>query len=73
MQLRRLIVLVSSGLLVTASPAAAQTAAVVSRPWHYWASPILAAGFVFMVLALGVGYFVRVLNPRHGFVRLPKR
>lgn len=73
MHVRRMIMLVSWSVLVTASPAAATTTAVVSRPWHYWAAPILAASFVLLALALGVGYFVRVLNPKHGFVRLPKR
>lgn len=45
----------------------------VAKPWHYWIAPALAANVVLALLALGVGYFVRVINPKHGFIRFGRR
>jgi len=33
--------------------------------WHWWLGFFLAAGSVFAVVALIVGYLVRVQNPRY--------
>ena len=32
--------------------------------WFYWAGFLFAAGFVFLMLALMIGYYVRVLRPK---------
>lgn len=30
------------------------------KPWHYWISPLLALGFVALLLALAAGYFLKI-------------
>jgi len=32
--------------------------------WFYWIGFVFAVSFVFVALALGVGYYVRVLRPK---------
>ena len=55
------------------TPASAATTPAAAKPWHYWIAPVLAASFVLMALALALGYFVKVLNPRHGLIRFGRR
>ena len=33
--------------------------------WFYWAGFLFAAGFVLMMVALVIGYYVRVLRPKY--------
>jgi uncharacterized membrane protein YciS (DUF1049 family) len=33
--------------------------------WFYWAGFLFAAGFVLLMVSLMVGYYVRVLRPKH--------
>ena len=33
--------------------------------WFYWAGFLFAAGFVLLMVALVVGYYVRVLRPKY--------
>lgn len=73
MKLIRIVLITQAILIATAVPASAATMVAAAKPWHYWIAPVLAASFVFMLLALALGYFVRVLNPRHGLVRFPRR
>lgn len=54
-------------LALSAGPALAQetsTPADATRPWHYWIAPILLIGGVFLLVALGVGYYIRVMGGR---------
>jgi hypothetical protein len=32
--------------------------------WFYWVGPILALSFLGMLVALALGYYVRVLRPK---------
>jgi hypothetical protein len=32
--------------------------------WFYWVGPILAVSFVGLMVALALGYYVRVLRPK---------
>lgn len=32
--------------------------------WFYWVAPLLALSFFGAMLALGLGYYVRVLRPK---------
>lgn len=36
-----------------------------AKPWHYWISFLLAAGFILSVLALAVAYYVKVLRLKY--------
>ena len=48
------------------TPAWADTiAAAKPKPWHYWIAPILALSAFLIVIALLVGYYVRVLGPKY--------
>jgi hypothetical protein len=42
-------------------------AAVVlaAKVWHYWIAPALVIGAIGAVLAVVVGYFMKVQRPRH--------
>ncbi len=33
--------------------------------WFYWVGPLLMIGAILFLLALGVGYYVRVLRPKY--------
>jgi hypothetical protein len=58
-------------LLVTASAAAANTGAPLAeaKPWHYWIAYVMVASALGIVLiALPVGYYLRVYRLKH-----PKR
>lgn len=73
MKLIRIVLITQAILVATAVPASAATMVAATKPWHYWIAPVLAASFVSMILALALGYFVRVLNPRHGLIRFGRR
>lgn len=61
-------------VVVTGLPAyASGNLLAVAKPWHYWIAPVLAAVVLMVLLALSVGYFVRVVNPKHGFIRFGRR
>ena len=32
--------------------------------WFYWVGPLLALSFLGLMLAMGLGYYVRVLRPK---------
>jgi hypothetical protein len=51
---------------LAAAPAGAVTPVVGddTYKWFYWVGPILALSFVGLMLAMGVGYYVRVLRPK---------
>lgn len=38
---------------------------LAAQEWHFWIAPLLAAGAVALVLALVVGYLVKVVAPRY--------
>jgi hypothetical protein len=64
--LRTLFVTVSALALVAlgASPAWSLGAGT-PKPWHYWIAPILGISFVFILIALLVGYYMKVLRPKY--------
>ncbi len=33
--------------------------------WFYWVGPLLMLGAVVFLIALGVGYYIRVLRPKY--------
>jgi hypothetical protein len=47
-----------------ATPAHAATLANERYKWFYWAGPLLAVGFLGFLVALALGYYVRVLRPK---------
>jgi hypothetical protein len=51
-------------IVIGASPAWSLGAGT-PKPWHYWIAPILALSFVFILIALMVGYYVKVLRPKY--------
>lgn len=57
-------VLTAALLVATAGPALAQEGASPARPWHYWIAPFILGAGVLLVIALGVGYYVRVMSGR---------
>ena len=57
-------VLAAALLVATASPALAQEGTSPARPWHYWIAPVILGAAVLLVVALGVGYYVRVMSGR---------
>ena len=60
-------------LVLGAGPAAAMTPILAkAKPWHYWASFLLAASFLGIAFMLSVGYLVRVVGPKYG-IRVGKR
>lgn len=38
---------------------------LAAQEWHFWIAPLLTAGAVLLVLALAIGYAVRVVGPRY--------
>jgi hypothetical protein len=36
-----------------------------AKVWHYWIAPALVIGALFAVLAVIIGYFVKVQRPKH--------
>jgi thiosulfate reductase cytochrome b subunit len=58
-------------LVLTASPAMASTGTTLAdaKPWHYWIAYVMVASALGIVLiALPVGYYLRVYRLKH-----PKR
>lgn len=50
-------------VLVAVPPALAQEPSESGgRPWHYWIAPFVLAGAVLSLVALFVGYYVRVMG-----------
>ena len=37
---------------------------LAARPWHYWIAPFFAIAVVLVVIALLIGYVVKVIYPR---------
>jgi len=53
-------------IAVTAAPAGAAPVLANDRyKWFYWIGPLLMVGAVLFLLALGVGYYSRVLRPKY--------
>ena len=54
-------------LAALATPAAAATPVVADNQfkWFYWIGFILAVSLVLWLLATAVGYYVRVIRPKH--------
>jgi hypothetical protein len=54
-------------LAALASPAAAATPVLANDKfkWFYWIGFVLAASLVLWLLATLVGYYLRVIRPRH--------
>jgi hypothetical protein len=51
---------------VTAAPAGAAPVLGAERyKWFYWIGPLLMVGAVLFLIALGVGYYIRVLRPKY--------
>lgn len=51
---------------VTAAPAGAAPVLAAERyKWFYWIGPLLMVGAVLFLIALGVGYYIRVLRPKY--------
>lgn len=51
---------------VTATPAGAGPALAAERyKWFYWVGPLLMVGAVLFLIALGIGYYIRVLRPKY--------
>ena len=54
-------------LVALAAPAAASTPVLASDKfkWFYWIGFILAASLVLWLIATLIGYYVRVIRPKH--------
>jgi len=64
-----IVALAAALVALAAAPAGAVTAVTPvvgddTYKWFYWVGPILALSFVGLMLAMGVGYYVRVLRPK---------
>jgi uncharacterized membrane protein YphA (DoxX/SURF4 family) len=53
-------------IAVTAASAGAAPVLANDRyKWFYWVGPLLMVGAVLFLIALGVGYYIRVLRPKY--------
>ena len=53
-------------IVVTAAPAGAAPVLANDRyKWFYWIGPLLMVGAILFLIALGVGYYIRVLRPKY--------
>jgi uncharacterized membrane protein YgdD (TMEM256/DUF423 family) len=53
-------------MALTAAPAGAAPALANDRyKWFYWIGPLLMVGAILFLIALGVGYYIRVLRPKY--------
>jgi ABC-type uncharacterized transport system permease subunit len=54
-------------LAALATPAAAATPVLADEQfkWFYWIALIIAVGMVFWLLATLIGYYLRVIRPKH--------
>ena len=51
---------------VNAVPAGAGPVLANARyKWFYWVGPLLMVGAILFLIALGVGYYIRVLRPKY--------
>lgn len=51
---------------IAAVPAGAEPVVADSRyKWFYWIGPLLMVGVILLLLALGLGYYIRVLRPKY--------
>jgi uncharacterized membrane protein YkvI len=51
---------------VSAVPAGAGPVLANDRyKWFYWVGPLLMVGAILFLIALGVGYYIRVLRPKY--------
>jgi hypothetical protein len=62
-----LVTLSAVALIAFAAPAGASTGVVASEQfkWFYWIGFILAASLVLWLIATLIGYYVRVIRPKH--------
>jgi uncharacterized membrane protein YgdD (TMEM256/DUF423 family) len=55
-----------AAIVVMATPAGAAPVLADSRyKWFYWIGPLLMVGAILFLIALGVGYYIRVLRPKY--------
>ena len=55
-----------AAIVVTAAPTGAAPVLADSRyKWFYWIGPLLMVGAILFLVALGVGYYIRVLRPKY--------
>jgi hypothetical protein len=53
-------------IAVTAAPAGAAPVLANDRyKWFYWIGPLLMVGAILFLIALGLGYYIRVLRPKY--------
>ena len=53
-------------IAVSAAPAGAAPVLADDRyKWFYWIGPLLMVGAILFLVALGVGYYIRVLRPKY--------
>lgn len=51
---------------IAAVPAGAEPFVADARyKWFYWIGPLLMIGAILFLLALGLGYYIRVLRPKY--------
>jgi hypothetical protein len=51
---------------VAAGPAGAAPVLADDRyKWFYWVGPLLLVGAILFLLALGAGYYIRVVRPKY--------
>jgi uncharacterized membrane protein YciS (DUF1049 family) len=62
-----IIVLAASAAPAAAAPAISDSAVLASDKfkWFYWLGILIAVGLVLWLLATLVGYYLRVLRPKH--------
>lgn len=58
------LIMLATLLPVSIPPALAQEAEGSGTPWHYWIAPFVLGGAVLAIVALFVGYYVRVSRGR---------
>jgi len=55
-----------AALGVAAAPAGAAPVFAADRyKWFYWVGPLLLIASILFLLALGAGYYIRVLRPKY--------
>ena len=55
-----------AAIALTAAPAGAGPVLANDRyKWFYWVGPLLLIASILFLLALGGGYYIRVLRPKH--------
>ena len=68
MPFRRLLAPVAAAVALVALLASPASAAPVladeNYKWFYWVGPLLALSLVGLLIAVGVGYYLRVLRPK---------